>query len=97
MELARANSSIGHQRLADSKSRVELQQKADKLETKVEKLEGVVKALKEREKESRDELERWMKDEKSKEGSVSVASTIIYHARYELMVYSRTKRDVNSK
>jgi hypothetical protein len=66
---------MGHQKLAESKSRAELEHKTEKLEGKVEKLECLVKTLKEREKESRDELERWMKDEKSKEGSVSVVLT----------------------
>jgi uncharacterized protein YhaN len=42
------------------------------LENKVEGLEGKVKTLKEREKEAKSELDGWLRDEKGKEGSVSL-------------------------
>lgn len=56
---------MGHQRIAESKIRAEW-------ESKVDKLENTVRTLKEREKEAREELEGWLNDEKSKEGSVRV-------------------------
>ncbi|WVW80019.1 hypothetical protein I302_101992 [Kwoniella bestiolae CBS 10118] len=50
--------------LASSRSTI------DNLENKVELLETKVKTLREREKEAKGELENWLKDEKSKNGSM---------------------------
>jgi len=69
-----------HQRAAESKTSAlalkEAQAEISSLETKVEGLEGKVKTLKEREKEARAELDGWLKDEKGKEGSVSLCCDI---------------------
>ena len=69
-ELAAASTSAGHQRASDSKSRVAL-------EAKVEKLEAKIQAMASSEKELRQELDALVKSEKSTENSVSPPQSIL--------------------
>lgn len=69
--LARADTSAGHQRAADDKSRVELESKIEKLEASLQKLKGSEKA-------ARDQLAEVLQLEKSNEGSVSLHRRIPY-------------------
>jgi hypothetical protein len=62
------------------------------LMAKVELLEGSVRALKEREKEARAELEGWLREEKSKENGVGDCITGILAFRLKLTTSSWTGR-----
>ena len=81
VSLAEANTSLAHQRAAQSKvvkiatsennELSESKAEIKTLEQKVDGLETKVKGLKEKEKEARAELDNWLREEKGKEGSVS--------------------------
>ncbi|ORY29505.1 hypothetical protein BCR39DRAFT_169196 [Naematelia encephala] len=85
-KLDKANTSLAHERAANSKTSKlsnsagnqqelsEARAEVTRMEGKVERLEGKVRALKEGEKEAREELEQWARDERGKHGSVSLIS-----------------------
>jgi hypothetical protein len=64
----RRQTSAGHQRASDSKSRVAL-------EAKVEKLEAKIQTMSSSEKELRQELDALLRSEKTNENSVSLNTT----------------------
>ncbi|EIW66816.1 hypothetical protein M231_01417 [Tremella mesenterica] len=63
--LARANTSLAHQRAGDKKSATEMTMLLEQLKNS----ENMIRGVREREKEARDELDNWLREEKDKEGS----------------------------